>query len=271
MCGEGQSLVYQNGQWECSENSGQMCGENQVLLWQNGSWMCSDLSGLPTNCTDGQTLFRRNDSWECENSTAIPVCPNNGDVAEWRDNSWQCSSSAGLGETNCGNGNFPVRRDNSWICSSSTDVNIGIGTNSPGTLLEVNGDAHVKSNLTVDNDLTVSGTIFGTVMDPSTRRLKKNIRPLHNAIETIKKLNGVSYKWKESGRSDIGVIAEEVDKVLPEVVGHNEKGQAVGVHYNRLTSVLIEAVKAQQSQLDRQQKQIAEQQKRIDQLLNQRP
>jgi len=63
-------------------------------------------------------------------------------------------------------------------------------------------------------------------------------------------LRGVSFNWKESGKHDIGVIAEEVGEVVPEVVFYEANGvDAKGVDYARLTAVLIEAVKEQQAQI----------------------
>jgi hypothetical protein len=64
-------------------------------------------------------------------------------------------------------------------------------------------------------------------------------------------LRGVSFEWIEDGMQDIGLIAEEVGAVIPEVVEYEANGRdAVSVDYDKLVSVLIEAVKTQQQQLD---------------------
>jgi hypothetical protein len=87
----------------------------------------------------------------------------------------------------------------------------------------------------------------------SSRRWKENVRPLENALETIQRLRGVSFDWKETGESDLGLIAEEVAEVVPEVVAFEENGRhAQSVDYARLVSVLIEAVKEQQEIIRRQ-------------------
>jgi hypothetical protein len=63
-------------------------------------------------------------------------------------------------------------------------------------------------------------------------------------------LQGVSYDLKDSGKHEIGVIAEEVGAVVPEVVSYEENGKdARGVDYSRLTALLIEAVKQQQREI----------------------
>ncbi|NBB73990.1 MAG: hypothetical protein GVY35_09940 [Bacteroidetes bacterium] len=81
---------------------------------------------------------------------------------------------------------------------------------------------------------------------PSSIRWKENVRTLDDAVALVDQLRGVRYDWTESGEADVGVIAEEVAEVLPELVEFDESGRARAVHYARLTAVLIEATKAQQ-------------------------
>jgi hypothetical protein len=85
----------------------------------------------------------------------------------------------------------------------------------------------------------------------SSRRWKENIEPLDGALDRVLQLQGVSYKWKATGEHDIGLIAEEVGKVVPEVVHYEENGvDAQSVDYARLTALLIEAVKELKSEND---------------------
>ena len=91
----------------------------------------------------------------------------------------------------------------------------------------------------------------------SDKRLKTDIRPLENALARLMKLNGVTYKWrtdefKERGfdtKQHAGVLAQEVEAVLPEAVVTGEDGYK-SVSYNDLVPLLIEAVKEQQKQID---------------------
>jgi hypothetical protein len=70
----------------------------------------------------------------------------------------------------------------------------------------------------------------------------------------VERLQGVSYDMKDSGKHEIGVIAEEVGAVVPEVVSYEENGKdARGVDYSRLTALLIEATKQQQREIRQQQ------------------
>lgn len=86
----------------------------------------------------------------------------------------------------------------------------------------------------------------------SDRKYKKNIKVIDNPLDKVLKIRGVSFDWKDNqnvyeGR-DVGVIAQEVEKVLPEIVETRKAGKAV--KYEKLTPLLIEAIKQQQSNID---------------------
>ena len=88
----------------------------------------------------------------------------------------------------------------------------------------------------------------------SSRRFKTNIQTLPDAFDKVEKLRGVSYTLKATGKREIGVIAEEVGEVVPEVVTYEKNGvDAQSVDYNRLTALLIEATKEQQAEIASQQ------------------
>jgi hypothetical protein len=70
--------------------------------------------------------------------------------------------------------------------------------------------------------------------------LKENIKTIENSLNTLTQLRGVSFDWKETGRSSYGVIAQELEEILPELV---KNGEVKSVNYNGLIGVLIEAVK----------------------------
>jgi hypothetical protein len=81
--------------------------------------------------------------------------------------------------------------------------------------------------------------------------LKTNIEPLVGALQKVEQLQGVSYRMKGGGTREIGVVAENVARVVPEVVSLNAETREVeGLDYSRLTALLIEAVKAQQVEIE---------------------
>ncbi len=84
----------------------------------------------------------------------------------------------------------------------------------------------------------------------SSRRWKTNIHTLEGALAKVLGLRGVAYDRKSDGERDIGLIAEEVGEVVPEVVVYEPNGQdARSVDYARITALLIEAMKEQQDQI----------------------
>ena len=123
--------------------------------------------------------------------------------------------------------------------------NVGIGTASTGA------------------KLYVAGLVVATKScNCSDRRWKKNVAPLKGSLEKVSRLNGVSYHWRvkdypgrgfTKGRK-LGLIAQEVEKVLPEVVHTGDDGYKA-VSYEKITPLLIEAIKEQQRVIKQQQKQ----------------
>ncbi|MCL5773164.1 MAG: tail fiber domain-containing protein [Firmicutes bacterium] len=120
----------------------------------------------------------------------------------------------------------------------------------------------------------------GSFTTASDIRFKKNVSAINKALDKILKLRGVIFEWKTKEYKNknfpkgkhYGVIAQEIEKVLPEVVNTEKSGEK-GVAYSEIIPVLIEAIKDQQKQIaglkeqqKAQQKQITEQQKQIDKL-----
>ncbi len=97
----------------------------------------------------------------------------------------------------------------------------------------------------------------------SSQRYKQNVRPLRSGLSLIQRLRPVTFDWKGRQEPDLGLIAEEVARVEPLLVTHNQTGAIEGVKYDQLSVVLINAVREQQAQIAAQQKQIEELQKLV--------
>jgi hypothetical protein len=93
---------------------------------------------------------------------------------------------------------------------------------------------------------TVNAANFNSTSDAT---LKTNVETLSGSLDAVKAMRGVSFDWIESGNSEIGVIAQEVEEVLPELVNTNDEG-IKSVKYGNVVAVLIEAIKEQQQQID---------------------
>ena len=126
--------------------------------------------------------------------------------------------------------------------TANTAFVIGNGTDSSNKSdafkVMFNGDA------TVSNDLTVSGD----VVISSDARLKSNIVSLGSTLPKLLQIDGKSYEMK--GKQKIGVLAQEIQEVFPELVSEDDN-EMLAVNYQGLVPVLINALKEQQSEIDR--------------------
>jgi hypothetical protein len=84
---------------------------------------------------------------------------------------------------------------------------------------------------------TITATDFNSTSDLN---LKENIKTIENSLNTLTQLRGVSFDWKETGKGSYGVIAQELEEILPDLVNN---GEVKSVNYNGIIGVLIEAVK----------------------------
>jgi hypothetical protein len=115
----------------------------------------------------------------------------------------------------------------------------------------------------VAGDATISGKFNSNgIQESSDERFKKNIQPIQGALKKVMQLEGVSYNWrvdefpkrKFGERTEIGVIAQDLEKVYPELVSTDQDGYK-SVQYSHLVPVLIEAIKEQQKQIEGLKKQ----------------
>ena len=126
------------------------------------------------------------------------------------------------------------------ISIGDTTLNVGIGGVSTS-----NHQLMVYGNGVFQGDVVAYYT--------SDKRLKDNIKPIEDPIGKIKQIGGYSFDWNDKQNTyegtDFGVIAQEIEQVLPSLVQTREDGFK-GVKYDKIVSLLIEAVKDQQKQID---------------------
>ena len=142
------------------------------------------------------------------------------------------ASTSQLNVLNCA-GTLTVTGAGGVVAPKFTDYNNGafyLDPSSTGTSLNVAGDvvAYASSDI----------------------RFKNNITPITNALDKLSKIGGYTFEWneishKETGKKDIGVVAQEVEEILPEIVQTRSNGYKA-VDYQKLTALLIESVKEQQ-------------------------
>ena len=116
---------------------------------------------------------------------------------------------------------------------------VGIGDSTPSYKLDVNG--------------TIRAT--GDIIAYSDARVKENVNTIENALDKVIQLRGVEYNKIGDDKQSIGVIAQEIEKVLPQVVQEDDEGMK-SVAYGNIVGVLIEAIKEQQQQIDELKKRL---------------
>ncbi|MGA1871767.1 MAG: tail fiber domain-containing protein [bacterium] len=153
-------------------------------------------------------------------------------------------------QTILSSGQYHFRIQN-WAINEYKEVfyahlgNVGIGTTDPGSYkLNVAGTAYCTS-----------GSWSG-----SDERWKKNIKPLEKSLDKVNQLQGVTYEWRREAfpaqnfpeGMQIGLIAQDVEDIVPECVQTNDDGYK-SVSYEKLTAILVEAIKEQQGHIEKLQ------------------
>jgi hypothetical protein len=143
-----------------------------------------------------------------------------------------------------------------------TNARVGIGRMPTTYALEVAGTIWANGS-----------TISAGATTWSDQRFKTNITPLSNSLDLIMKLKGVRFDWNRSAFPErnftsgkqVGFVAQDVESVLPELVATDSEGYK-SVSYDKVSAVLVEAVKEQQLTIEKQAKENAEQKVAIDEL-----
>ena len=157
----------------------------------------------------------------------------------------------------------------------------GVGTNGQALVSTGSGVQWGSAGATLTNDTTTNSTYYPALsnaisgsyttayvsstkltFNPSTgnfgatqftslsdQTLKTNIRPIEDSIALLQRLRGVRFDWLENNKPSLGLIAQEVEEVIPEMVETNENG-IKSVSYSNIIGVLIEAIKDQQNQIE---------------------
>ena len=128
--------------------------------------------------------------------------------------------------------------NDSWeegINGQYTNGNVGIGTSVANCELDVVGNVCISG--------VVTATDFNSLSD---LKLKENVEIINSPIDTVMKIDGVNFSWKNSGKLSMGVIAQQLEETLPQLVSGDD---IKTVNYNGLVGLLIEVVKEQQKQI----------------------
>ena len=138
--------------------------------------------------------------------------------------------------------------DNEWLFYANHNGSSYMYHNNSNKIEATSGGAYITGSLTASGNVTAY----------SDARLKTNVNTINDALGIVGKLRGVSFDWKESGKHSIGVIAQEVEKVLPEIVLEStatdpetkEETTVKTVDYGKIVGVLINAINELKAEVD---------------------
>jgi hypothetical protein len=135
----------------------------------------------------------------------------------------------------------------SLVLRSTTNATKGqvyIDESTPSTTTTT-GALRVSGGVGVAGQLTAT-----TVVETSSIAFKENVNPIENALELVLQLTGVTYDRKDNNRFEAGLIAEDVYKIIPELVAKDEKGNPYGLQYTKFVAYLIESIKTLKKEID---------------------
>lgn len=147
--------------------------------------------------------------------------------------------------------------DSFSIVSGDGGVYYGSGYNKLAFQVSGSGNTMIGKNLWVSGSIQAEGDIIA--FSSSDIRFKNNITPIESPIEKIKAIGGYEFDWNDLQGThkghDVGVIAQEIEKVLPEVV-HTRPDSYKAVRYEKIVALLIEAIKEQEASIQELRQQV---------------
>jgi len=211
-----------------------------AVATQSNSIVLGNNANVGIGTTD--TAFARLSVVAANNGTAVSGSSGSGGAGVIGVSSGDGSGVTGLNDSDTGfagkfNGHVLVLR----TLSVGTTLKVGSLGVSGGTQLCLNG----------------AGLIAAC---SSSLRYKTEVRQFSAGLEILNRLRPITFTWKSDHTRDLGLGAEDVAAVEPLLVTRNDKGEIEGVKYDRLSAVLINAVKEQQAQIEQQQNQLKQQQ-----------
>jgi hypothetical protein len=201
---------------------------------------------------------------------------NNNTAIGWRAGFQTGSNNTAVGFQagyTAGNNNTAIGASADFAGNVTEATAIGYGARANGNNATAIGNGAVAAANTIRLGNTSVGTIGGQVgwTAASDSRIKKNIVNSTYGLATVLKLRPVEYNLTSNDLKQVGFIAQEVQKLVPEVVtgkeGDLSKGEILGITYANLVPVLTKAIQEQQKQIEDQNAKIAAQQKQIEELI----
>jgi hypothetical protein len=150
--------------------------------------------------------------------------------------------------TSIGSGNLTLAVSGTGISLSSNPV-FGANQDANKTITFTLSSSTSATNNTIVVRDNVGAINVTDVNSSSDINLKDNVENLTNCVEKIENVNGVSFNWKSNNQKSIGVIAQDIESIFPELVTTNESNMK-SVNYNGLIGVLVECIKELKNEIN---------------------
>ncbi len=237
---------------ETADIDNSLCVNGEVFKKAAGVWACSADDNSTYTAGAGLDLTGNVFSIPANGVTSAMIIDNvvsTGDIADGTIQAVDMDvafidATTDMANSLCNDGEVLKKLSGVWTCSNDIQT---VYTASTGVQL-VGSDFQVDQTWSDNLYVNISGDVMTgslevpTLFRTSDRRLKKNITPYENALDTVMALNGVRFDWRESGKADVGFIAQEVEKVEPVLVRDNSKGFK-SVKYGNIVAIVVEAIK----------------------------
>ena len=230
-------LIDQSGQLFRTGSSA-FGGSGQAVTINTGSfYISSSISGNDIEFTQG------------DGTTETITVPSSGTTLNLYSEAGTTASIAGKLEVD---GTIVAQEFHTEFVTSSVIFESGSTQfgNSIDDTHNFHGGVDITGSLVVTGSIEATGDIIAYAS--SDERLKDNIELIPQPIDKVKQIKGVSFDWNDQSEHtghDIGVIAQDIEKILPELVATKDDGYKA-VRYEKIVALLIEAIKDQQSQID---------------------
>ena len=180
-------------------------------------------------------------------------------------------NTSGSGNTALGTNSLKKNTTGNYNTALGYQADTNLSDLSNATAIGYNAKANASNSIVLGNSsvTTIGGQVTWTTN--SDIRIKKNIRDTHYGLSTVMQLRPVEYTLISSDLKQVGFIAQEVNKLVPEVItgieGDLEKGEILGITYANLVAVLTKAIQEQQKQIEDLHQKLEAQGKKMDYLI----
>ena len=246
MFGDGDDLqLFHDGSNSIIDDLGtggtQLRSDTNISLRRRSN---GDVMLLATPASSVELNFNNNKKFETTNSGVIVtgICTAtsfSGDLTGDVTGNLTGNADTATSATSATTATTATNATNITLADESTDT-----TCFPVFATDATGNQAPKTDSSALTYNASTGTLAATnVNSTSDANLKENVETIVGSIDILKDINGVKFVWKDLGTPSVGVIAQDVEKVLPELVSERSDNGTKSVNYNGLVGVLIEAVK----------------------------